>query len=154
MTVMQSVGTREKHFMTQLIFYEKPGCVGNNRQKALLRAQGIVFEVKDLLTTPWTVESLRPFFGNKPVAQWFNDSAPKVKSGEIDIHTLSETQALKMMLQEPLLIRRPLLDLDKKKQSGFTAGIVLDALGVVLEAEKDLQSCPKETSATTCEVSS
>lgn len=140
--------------MATLIFYEKLGCVGNNRQKALLRAQDIAFEVKDLLNTAWTAETLRPFFGDKPVAQWFNDSAPKVKSGEIDIHTVSEAEALAMMQKEPLLIRRPLLDLGEKKQSGFTAGIVLDALGVKLTPDKDLQSCPKDTSATICEVSS
>ncbi len=139
--------------MAQLIFYEKPGCAGNRRQQAVLRAQGISFEVKDLLTTAWTGDRLRPFFADKAVAEWFNPSAPRVKSGQIDIHAVSEIEALEMMRQEPLLICRPLLDLGDKKQSGFSAGVVLDALGVALEPDKDLQACPKETSAATCQVS-
>ncbi len=140
--------------MTHLIFYEKPGCVGNRRQQALLRAQGVVFEVKDLLSTPWTADSLRPFFGDKPVAEWFNASAPKVKSGKINIHAVDETQALSMMVQEPLLICRPLLHYHDLQQSGFTAGVVLEALNVILEPEKDLQSCPKDSNASVCEVTS
>ena len=130
--------------MNELTFYEKPGCVGNQRQKALLRALGISFQVKDLLTTAWTTETLRPFFADKPVAAWFNASAPKVKSGEIRVHAVDEAQALALMVAEPLLICRPLLECGELRQSGFSDGPVLEALGVRLEPGKDLQACPME----------
>lgn len=68
--------------MATLTFYEKPGCQGNARQKALLRAAGHQLNVRNLLTEPWTPERLRQFFGALPVAQWFNRNAPAVKSGE------------------------------------------------------------------------
>ena len=125
-----------------LYFYEKPGCVGNASQKAVLRQHGCTFEVRDLLTEPWTAERLRPFFGTKPVSDWFNQSAPQVKSGEVLIHKLDEGQALMMMLHEPLLIRRPLMQVDELRQSGFEDGPVLAALGVQLDPAVDLQSCP------------
>jgi len=131
--------------MDTLYFYGKPGCVGNQRQQALLRTQGIAFQVKDLLTIPWTAAILRPFFGDKPVASWFNTSAPQIKSGALDIHALDEAQALALMVVEPLLIGRPLLEYGKLRQSGFSAGPVLDALGVSLESGQDLQSCPLHT---------
>lgn len=134
--------------MDDLIFYEKPGCVGNQRQQALLRSQGVSFQVEDLLAQPWTAETLRPFFAGKPVAAWFNASAPKVKSGEINIHAVDEAQALAMMSVEPLLICRPLLHWKGLRQSGFTPGPVLDALGVRLEPKQDLQSCPMDTKET------
>ena len=127
-----------------LYFYEKPGCVGNVSQKALLRQHGCTFEVRDLLVEPWTAKRLRPFFGDKPVSEWFNLSAPQVKSGEITPHLLDEGQALMMMLHEPLLIRRPLMRLDDQYQSGFEDGPVLAALDIFLDPEIDLQSCPME----------
>lgn len=140
--------------MNVLIFYEKPGCVGNQRQKVRLRAQDISFRVEDLLATRWTIDTLRPFFGCKPVAEWFNASAPAVKLGELDIHALDEEQALILMLAEPLLICRPLLEYGDLRQSGFMPGPVLDALGVNLTPEQDLQSCPAETRQAACEVRS
>ena len=70
--------------MATLTFYEKPGCQGNARQKALLRAAGHQLHVRNLLTEPWTPERLRQFFGALPVAQWFNRNAPAVKSGEVN----------------------------------------------------------------------
>jgi nitrogenase-associated protein len=129
--------------MSDLVFYEKPGCVGNNRQKALLREHGISFEVRDLLSTPWTTDTLRVFFADTPVSQWFNDSAPRVKSGEIPIGRVDEITALQLMVDDPILIRRPLMACDGLKQSGFTPGPVLDHLGIQLDVEKDLQSCPR-----------
>jgi len=70
--------------MAKVIFYEKPGCGGNARQKALLVSSGHALEVRNLLAEPWTAERLQAFFGSRPVAEWFNASAPRVKSGEID----------------------------------------------------------------------
>ena len=138
--------------MAELLFYEKPGCVGNQQHKALLRQYGIQFEVRDILRESWTADTLRPFFGDRPVAEWFNDSAPRVKSGEIPIGQLNEDQALAMMIEEPILIRRPLLQFQLLKQSGFTAGAVLDALGVRLDGVGDLQTCPMDEQP--CEIPS
>ncbi|MEW7978058.1 MAG: nitrogenase-associated protein [Candidatus Sedimenticola endophacoides] len=128
--------------MSALVFFEKPGCVGNRAQKKLLRSMGLEFEVRDLLSERWTQERLRPFFGDKPVPEWFNQSAPRVKAGEIAVESLSESDALAMMIEEPILICRPLLDYGSLKQSGFVPGAVLDALNVRLNDDEDLQSCP------------
>lgn len=128
--------------MKNIVFYEKPGCVGNQAQKTLLRDAGYRLEVKNLLENNWTTSELRSFFGNKPVNRWFNQSAPKIKSGAIDINGLDEQQAIKLMLAEPLLICRPLLQYGDLKQSGFVPGPVLTALEFILDSEQDLQSCP------------
>lgn len=102
-----------------MTFYEKPGCKGNTRQRALLEAHGYSFEVKSILDEPWTRETLRPFFGSRPVAEWFNEKAPAVKSGEIDPLAFDEEGALAIMLEQPILIRRPLIDRDGQKFCGF-----------------------------------
>jgi nitrogenase-associated protein len=110
--------------MAHLTFWGKPGCIGNARQIALLRASGHDIDVRDLRAESWTSESLRPFFENHPVAAWFNKSAPKVKSGQIKPETLSETDALALLIAEPLLIRRPLLRCEGRVAAGFDpAGI-------------------------------
>ncbi|MGV6817676.1 MAG: ArsC/Spx/MgsR family protein [Thiotrichales bacterium] len=133
-----------------VIFYEKPGCAGNAKQKSLLKSLGHELEVRDLLAEPWSETSLRPYFGSMPVSNWFNLSAPLVKSGEIPVSKLDEQQALELMIAEPLLIRRPLLQVGDLKCAGFEPNDVLALLGVKLEPEVDLQSCPKEENYPVC----
>ncbi|MHB8322647.1 MAG: ADP-ribosylglycohydrolase family protein, partial [Acidithiobacillus sp.] len=104
----------------RVLFYEKPGCANNARQKALLTAAGCVLEVHDLLQTTWTAETLRPYFADRPVAEWFNPASPRVKSGEIVPEAFTEAGALAAMLLDPLLIRRPLMEAGGAKIAGFS----------------------------------
>ncbi|MBV2090620.1 MAG: hypothetical protein KUF72_07005 [Candidatus Thiodiazotropha sp. (ex Ctena orbiculata)] len=128
--------------MTELVFYEKPGCIGNKQQKVILRKLGISLEVRDILSETWTSDSLRSFFGDKAISAWFNESAPQVKSGEIDIDHLNEAEALRLMVEQPILIKRPLMIYQSLKQSGFTVGPVLNYLGVYLNESQKVESCP------------
>lgn len=113
-----------------LHFYEKPGCINNGKQKTILRKAGVSLVVYDLLTTPWSKETLRPFFGSNPVAEWFNPSAPAVKEKRIKPHECSADEALSAMLKDPLLIRRPLMRQDDWYCSGFDWPCVQQALGL------------------------
>ncbi|MBT9612038.1 MAG: hypothetical protein IV108_02095, partial [Burkholderiales bacterium] len=96
--------------MTALIFYEKPGCANNARQKRILLDAGHEVVARDLLSEPWTAHRLLAFFDGLPVADWFNRAAPQVTSGEIDPVRIDADSALDMMLSNPLLIRRPLIE--------------------------------------------
>jgi hypothetical protein len=69
--------------MTHVVFYEKPGCGGNAKQKAWLESAGHTLDVRSLLAWPWTADSLLAFLAPLPVAEWFNRAAPRVKSGEV-----------------------------------------------------------------------
>ncbi len=146
---MKANGTTE---MSNLIFYEKQGCMGNKGQKDMLTAQGHRFEVRDILTEAWTKERLRAFFGDKPVPAWFNMTAPQVKDGRLEVEKLSEQKALNLMVIEPILIKRPLLELGELRQSGFSAGPVLNYLEVTLEGNLNLADCPMGGSSVECEV--
>lgn len=116
--------------MAHVIFYEKPGCAGNAQQKALLRASGHELEVRNLLTEPWSSSSLRPYFGAKPVPEWFNASSPRIKSGEIDPDKVTPQQALVMMIVDPLLIRRPLMRIGDHCEAGFDSAAVDQWIGL------------------------
>lgn len=95
--------------MASITFYEKPGCKGNARQKALLEQAGHSVIAKNLKTEAWTDTSLLNFLGDLPVSEWFNPAAPAIKSGEIQPDALSPEAALPLLLDNPLLIRRPLM---------------------------------------------
>lgn len=118
--------------MAHLIFYEKPGCGGNARQRAALQAAGHTLERRDLLAEPWTRDALLAFLAPLPVADWFNRAAPRIKSGEVVPGTLSAECALALLLADPLLIRRPLMHqpADDSRHVGFDTAAVATWIGL------------------------
>ncbi|WP_017315443.1 ArsC/Spx/MgsR family protein [Mastigocladopsis repens] len=110
--------------MARVIFYEKPGCKGGTKQKTLLTAAGHEVVAYNLLTEPWTIERLRSFFGDRPVSEWFNRTAPKIKSGEIVPEQIDTETALVLMLRDPLLIRRPLIQVGDRREVGFDVELI------------------------------
>jgi nitrogenase-associated protein len=116
--------------MAVVVFYEKPGCSGNAHQKALLERAGHTLVVKDLLRTPWTRMQLLSFLDRLPVAQWFNRNAPLVKSGELVPEDFDQATALALLQAEPLLIRRPLLEVAGQRRAGFDAAAIEAWIGL------------------------
>ena len=111
--------------MAQLIFWEKPGCEGNARQRAMLAAAGHQLAVKSILDENWDAATLRAFFGDLPVAHWFNRAAVEVKTGEIVPEAFDAEAALALMVDNPLMIRRPLM---QAADGGRHVGFVLEAV--------------------------
>ncbi len=137
--------------MADVVFYEKPGCVNNTRQKALLRAAGHRVEARNLITEPWTRAGLRGFFGDLPVAQWFNPSAPRIKTGQLDPKALDESIALCWMIVDPLLIRRPLMKVGRERRVGFDSDAMARWIGLAAQpVGTDLETCPKTHAAQAC----
>lgn len=140
--------------MVTVHFYEKPGCINNTRQKALLTTAGHTLEVHNLLTESWTAEELRLFFGDRPLPDWFNPSAPAIKSGEVIPSQLNEATALALMVQNPLLIRRPLMQVGDRREIGFNLDVVEEWIGLKAiepslvdsshpSSHPDLETCPR-----------
>lgn len=130
--------------MATVTFYEKPGCINNTRQKKLLAAAGHQVIARNLLTEAWQAERLRDFFGSLPVRDWFNYSAPAIKYGEVEPDKLSEQQALTLMLDNPLLIRRPLMQVGDGFMAGFDQQAIDSWIGLKeIETDHDPESCPR-----------
>lgn len=133
--------------MATIQLYQKPGCATNARQKRMLAAGHTVI-ARSLLTEPWTAEGLRGFFGSTPVTAWFNPAEPRVKSGEILPEKLDAASAIALMLDDPLLIRRPLVEMDGQRCAGFDREPVPSLLGGA--AGKDSEACSRPEASTAC----
>ena len=119
--------------MAIVTFYEKPGCSGNARQKALLEASGHTVISHDILTTDWRRLQLLPFLKSLPVAQWFNRNAPLIQSGAIDPDSFDAsdvTSVLSLFIDHPILIRRPLLEVDGVCRAGFDIPLIHAWIGL------------------------
>jgi nitrogenase-associated protein len=124
----------------EIVFYEKPGCINNARQKVLLVQAGHKVEARSLLDYPFSAATLRPFFAARSLAEWFNPSAPRLKSGEVQPELLDEAAALQAMLADRLLIRRPLIEAQGRQVAGFDPAI---QRWLVATTADNLEQCPK-----------
>lgn len=110
-------------------FYEKPGCEGNAEQKKKLEAAGYKLQVIDMISKEWETEQLQKFFGGMNIHDCVNKRAPSIKSGALDPSTLAEEDLLSAMVQEPILIKRPLLFFRGEFGVGFENDLVTKLLG-------------------------
>ncbi|RTM12313.1 MAG: arsenate reductase family protein [Bradyrhizobiaceae bacterium] len=133
--------------MATVLFYQKPGCGTNARQIRALEAAGHQVIAKSLLTEPWTAQELRAFFGATPVTSWFNPAAPRIKSGEVKPAGIDAAGAIALMLDDPLLIRRPLIEVDGERCAGFDREPVPSLLG---GERSDLQGCTRPEALPRC----
>jgi nitrogenase-associated protein len=130
-----------------IIFFEKHGCQNNRKQRQMLQAQGLTLEVRNLFEQDWTAETLRPFFIGKPVHWWFNPAAPSIKNGQLNPHHFDETAALQAMVDDPILIRRPLIQYQQFFTAGFDWQLLQQALGIHPSStlDQDITSCTHST---------
>jgi len=136
--------------MALITFYEKPGCINNARQKKLLKISGHQLIERDLLAEQWTPGRLRPFFKSLRVAEWFNQYAPRIKNGEISPESIDADTALALMVEDPLLIRRPLMISGSLYLSGFDADEVTGMLAMAFQQISetgDLETCVQPSAA-------
>ena len=138
--------------MATVLFYEKPGCRNNIRQKAMLELSGHDVEAVNLLEYSWSKEELEEYLGEKPVVECFNPAAPAIKSGELNPLRLTKEDAISIMIREPLLIKRPLMKIGNHYLQGFDTTELrnlisfdaVDGAENVIKSFKmsDMDSCP------------
>ena len=129
-------------------FYEKTGCSGNAKQKELLKSHNISFSVKSLLDTSWSKETLSEFFKGLETKDIFNPFAPQIRDKEIDISKLSKDEAINLMIKNPILIKRPLLDINGVKICGFDIEKINELLNTNIDTNKKLNTCSSSDSCT------
>lgn len=112
----------------------KPGQVTDDTQMSLVLGQSIID------SGGWNATAAA------------NRTAPRLKSGEIDPALVDAQAALEMMLSDPLLIRRPLIEADGWHLAGFDATQIELRLGAAAhgEAQPDPENCSRPHAATPC----
>jgi arsenate reductase len=128
--------------MANIIFYEKPGCINGGKQKNILQQAGHALECRNILHEPWTAASLLPFVNGKSPADMMNWTAPAIKKGEIKPAELSFEDALELMCEDPILIKRPLIIVEGCFIQGFRDTRLNPYLGD-WRGEEDVTTCPR-----------
>ncbi len=75
----------------------------------MLLQDGIELEERDFFQDPLTEAELRGLLGSRAPSEVFSWNSPSFKKMGVARESLSEDELLRLMLEEPRLIRRPLI---------------------------------------------
>ena len=102
--------------------------------KAWLSRTDAKVEYRDFFADPFTEDELRKLLGDSPPSDYFSWNSPSRRKLGIERDETSEDELVAFMLQEPRLIRRPLIEVDGELQPPISGSAkIQQALADILE---------------------
>lgn len=101
--------------------YVSPSCTSCRKAKSWLEEQDLEFEEKNIYHEPLTKDEIKEILmltdeGTEEIISYRSQA---YKNLEVDIDTLSMNELLDLFIEEPSLIRRPIIMDDRRLQIGY-----------------------------------
>jgi arsenate reductase-like glutaredoxin family protein len=93
-----------------------------------LQAKKADFEEREYGKNPFTEKELRDIIGDDPIERFLNTRTPLYRERHMKQKPPSKDEAIKLMLKDQNLLRRPVIIKGKKKLTGFSEAEVEDLL--------------------------
>jgi Spx/MgsR family transcriptional regulator len=93
-----------------------------------LQAKKIGFDEREYGKNPFTDKELREIIGDDPIEVFLNTRTPLYREKNMKQKPPSKDEAIKLMLKDPNLLKRPLLIKGRKKLTGFNEAEVKQLL--------------------------
>jgi Spx/MgsR family transcriptional regulator len=86
------------------------------------------FEEREYGKTPLTEKELREIVGEEPIEKFLNTRTPLYREKNMKQKPPSKEEAIKLMVKDPNLLKRPVIIKGKKKLTGFNEADVKELL--------------------------
>lgn len=93
-----------------------------------MQSKKVDFEEREYGKTPFTERELRELIGNDPIEPFLNTRTPLYREKNMKQKPPSADEAIKLMLKDPNLLKRPVIIKGKKKLTGFNEAELKDLL--------------------------
>ncbi len=84
-----------------------------------MQAKKIEFEEREYGKNPFTEKELRDIIGDEPIERFLNTRTPLYREKNMKQKPPSKDEAIKLMLKDSNLLKRPVIIKGKKKLTGF-----------------------------------
>ena len=84
-----------------------------------MQAKRIDFEEREYGKQPFTEKELREIIGDNPIEPFLNTRTPLYRERHMKQKPPSKDEAIRLMLKDPNLLKRPVMIKGKKKLTGF-----------------------------------
>ncbi len=101
--------------------YVSPSCTSCRKAKSWLEEHGLEYEEKNIFHDPLTRDEIKEILmltdeGTEEIISYRSQA---YKNLDVDIDTLSMSELLDLFIEEPSLIRRPIIMDDRRLQIGY-----------------------------------
>lgn len=93
-----------------------------------MQAKKIEFEEREYGKNPFTEKELRDLIGDSPIEPFLNTRTPLYRKRNMKQKPPSKDEAIKLMLKDPNLLKRPVIVKGKRKLTGFNEAEVKQLL--------------------------
>jgi Spx/MgsR family transcriptional regulator len=84
-----------------------------------LQSKKVDFEEREYGKNPFTEKELKELIGNEPIEPFLNTRTPLYRERNMKQRPPSKDEAIKLMLRDANLLKRPVFVKGKKKLTGF-----------------------------------
>lgn len=84
-----------------------------------MQARKVDFEEREYGKNPFTEKELRDIIGDDPIEPFLNTRTPLYRERNMKQKPPSKDEAIKLMLKDPNLLKRPVIIKGTKKLTGF-----------------------------------
>ena len=93
-----------------------------------MQSQKVDFEEREYGKTPFTEKELREIIGDSPIEPFLSTRTPLYKARNMKQKPPTKDEAIKLMLKDANLLKRPVFIKGKKKLTGFNEAQVKELL--------------------------
>ena len=93
-----------------------------------MQAKKVDFEEREYGKNPFTEKELREVIGDDPIERFLNTRTPLYREKNMKLKPPLKDEAIKLMLKDPNLLKRPVIIKGKKKVTGFNEAEVKELL--------------------------
>ena len=84
-----------------------------------MQSKKVQFEEREYGKNPFTEKELRELIGDDPIVPFLNTRTPLYREKNMKQKPPSKDEAIKLMLKDPNLLKRPVIIKGRKKLTGF-----------------------------------
>ena len=116
--------------MGEIVLYAKKSCTQCKKAIAFLNKKGVPYQVKDIVHEPPPRSLLEKVIKAENIYASLNQRSTTYKDNQLGKRRTTKNEAIRLMLKDPNLIKRPLIIRDNKAYQGFDEKSLLDFVTV------------------------
>jgi arsenate reductase len=127
--------------MGEIVLYAKKSCLQCKKAIAFLNRKGVSYQLKDIVHEPPPRSLLEKVIKAENIYASLNQRSTTYKENHLGKRRTTKNEAIRLMLKDPNLIKRPLIIKDNKAYQGFDEKTLMD---FVSTAEANIAAASSE----------
>lgn len=112
--------------MGEIVLYAKKSCTQCKKAIAFLTKKGVQYQVKDIVHEPPPRSLLEKVIKAENIYASLNQRSTTYKDNQLGKRRTTKNEAIRLMLKDPNLIKRPLIIKDNRAYQGFDEKSLMD----------------------------